>query len=66
MFQIIVHTELFKKIQIMSLTLMDKILKVGHSSNFLYQRVAEKYFKVSTYIAKLKTKKKIGGQCASY
>ena len=39
--------------------------KVGHSSNFLYQGFAEKYF-LSTYIAKLKTKNKIGCQCASY
>ena len=42
------------------------LLKVGQSSNFLYQGLAEKYFQVSTYKAKLKTKKKIWGHIASY
>ena len=37
------------------------------ASNLLYQGFAEKvFFQVSTYAGKLKTKKKIGCQCASY
>ena len=42
--------------------MMWKLFKVGQSSNFLIQG----FLGIYTYIAKLKTKKKIGGQCASY
>ena len=44
------------------------IIKVSHSSNFLYQGFVKKSF-LGIYLhskLKLKTKKKIGGQCAFY
>ena len=41
--------------------LEEKVFKVIHSLNLLYQGFAEKYLLgISTYIAKLKTQKKMG------
>ena len=60
------NVEILRLIYIYSLHLQntewwkkDRRLKMGHSSNFLYQGMLRRIFQVSAYIAKLKTKRKL-------